>query len=231
MALNIDPASIAEALRRNVESWTPTVERGEVGRVTETADGVARVAGSAPRHGERAPGVPRRGLRPGVQPGRGRDRLHHPGRVRQDRGGRPRQADGHDPVDAGRRRLPRARRGRARPPARRQGPDPVDRAPQPGGAGAERRLAPAGEGAALHGHLGDRRHDGHRARPAPADHRRPPDRQDRRGGRRDHRPARALGHRPRGEVHLRGRSDRRPPRCPRSSRRSARTGRSSTPSW
>ena len=45
MALNIDPASIAEALRRNVESWTPTVERGEVGRVTETADGVARVQG------------------------------------------------------------------------------------------------------------------------------------------------------------------------------------------
>jgi F-type H+-transporting ATPase subunit alpha len=45
MALNIDPASIAEALRRNVESWAPSVEREEVGRVTETADGVARVQG------------------------------------------------------------------------------------------------------------------------------------------------------------------------------------------
>jgi len=45
MALDIDPATIAEALRRNVESWTPTVEREEVGRVTETADGVARVEG------------------------------------------------------------------------------------------------------------------------------------------------------------------------------------------
>jgi F-type H+-transporting ATPase subunit alpha len=45
MALDIDPASIAEALRRNVESWTPSVEREEVGRVTETADGVARVRG------------------------------------------------------------------------------------------------------------------------------------------------------------------------------------------
>jgi F-type H+/Na+-transporting ATPase subunit alpha len=45
MALDIDPKSIAEALRRNVESWEPTVEREEVGRVTETADGVARVAG------------------------------------------------------------------------------------------------------------------------------------------------------------------------------------------
>jgi len=45
MALNIDTASIAEALRKNVESWTPSVEREEVGRVTETADGVARVHG------------------------------------------------------------------------------------------------------------------------------------------------------------------------------------------
>ena len=45
MALDFDPATIAEALRRNVESWVPSVERGEVGRVTETADGVARVHG------------------------------------------------------------------------------------------------------------------------------------------------------------------------------------------
>ena len=45
MALDIDPASIAEALRRNVESWTPSVEREEVGRVVETGDGIARVQG------------------------------------------------------------------------------------------------------------------------------------------------------------------------------------------
>jgi F-type H+-transporting ATPase subunit alpha len=45
MALNIDPAAIAEALRKNVESWTPSVEREEVGRVIETGDGIARVAG------------------------------------------------------------------------------------------------------------------------------------------------------------------------------------------
>jgi F-type H+/Na+-transporting ATPase subunit alpha len=45
MALNIDPASIAEALRRNVESYTPSVEREEVGRVIETGDGIARVMG------------------------------------------------------------------------------------------------------------------------------------------------------------------------------------------
>ena len=45
MALNIDPASIADALRRNVESYTPSVEREEVGRVIESGDGIARVQG------------------------------------------------------------------------------------------------------------------------------------------------------------------------------------------
>jgi len=45
MALNLDPASIAEALRKNVESYTPSVEREEIGRVIETGDGIARVSG------------------------------------------------------------------------------------------------------------------------------------------------------------------------------------------
>ena len=45
MALNLDPASIAEALRKNVDSWSPSVEREEVGRVMESGDGIARVAG------------------------------------------------------------------------------------------------------------------------------------------------------------------------------------------
>ncbi len=45
MALDIDTASIAEALRKNVESFTPSVDREEVGRVMETGDGIARVSG------------------------------------------------------------------------------------------------------------------------------------------------------------------------------------------
>ncbi len=45
MTLQMDPADIAAALRRNVESFTPSIERGEVGRVIETGDGIARVAG------------------------------------------------------------------------------------------------------------------------------------------------------------------------------------------
>jgi F-type H+/Na+-transporting ATPase subunit alpha len=48
MAVNIedfDPNEIAEALRKHVESWTPSVARGEVGRVIEAGDGIARVGG------------------------------------------------------------------------------------------------------------------------------------------------------------------------------------------
>jgi F-type H+-transporting ATPase subunit alpha len=40
-----DPNEIAQALRRNVESWKPSVEREEVGRVMEAGDGIARVKG------------------------------------------------------------------------------------------------------------------------------------------------------------------------------------------
>jgi F-type H+-transporting ATPase subunit alpha len=45
MALNLDPESIAEALRENVQSWRPSVDREEVGRVVDTSDGIARVSG------------------------------------------------------------------------------------------------------------------------------------------------------------------------------------------
>jgi F-type H+/Na+-transporting ATPase subunit alpha len=43
--LDLDPKKIAEALRRNVESFTPSVEREEVGRVVEAGDGIAQVKG------------------------------------------------------------------------------------------------------------------------------------------------------------------------------------------
>ena len=44
-AERFDPNDIAEALRKHVESWTPSVERGELGRVIEAGDGIARVSG------------------------------------------------------------------------------------------------------------------------------------------------------------------------------------------
>ncbi|MGH2691610.1 MAG: F0F1 ATP synthase subunit alpha [Actinomycetota bacterium] len=43
--LTIDPKEIAEALKRHVESYRPETEREEVGRVTDTGDGIARVRG------------------------------------------------------------------------------------------------------------------------------------------------------------------------------------------
>jgi F-type H+/Na+-transporting ATPase subunit alpha len=42
---DFDPREIAETLRKHVEGWTPSVVRGEVGRVIEAGDGIARVAG------------------------------------------------------------------------------------------------------------------------------------------------------------------------------------------
>jgi F-type H+/Na+-transporting ATPase subunit alpha len=43
--IDLNPKKIAEALRRNVESFTPSIEREEVGRVLEAGDGIARVKG------------------------------------------------------------------------------------------------------------------------------------------------------------------------------------------
>jgi F-type H+/Na+-transporting ATPase subunit alpha len=40
-----DPKDIADALRKHVETWTPSVERAELGRVIEAGDGIARVSG------------------------------------------------------------------------------------------------------------------------------------------------------------------------------------------
>ena len=204
MALNLDPASIAEALRKNVESYTPEVSREEVGRVIESGDGIARVAGLPRTMANELLEFPGGPARHGLQPRRGRDRLHRLRRRRPDRGGRPGHADRPHPVDPRRRRVPRPRRRRprrARSTARARSPSEDDA--QPRGAGAERRRAPAGEGADVHGHHRDRRDDGDRARPAPADHRRPPDGEDRRRARHDHRPEAVLGHRPGREVHLR----------------------------
>ncbi len=43
--LSISPEHISGALRRHVESFTPSVTREEIGRVTETGDGIAQVEG------------------------------------------------------------------------------------------------------------------------------------------------------------------------------------------
>src|SRR5215813_5653381 len=43
--LTINPADITAVLRKQVEGFTPSLEREQVGRVLEVGDGIARVAG------------------------------------------------------------------------------------------------------------------------------------------------------------------------------------------
>ena len=43
--LTIRPEEIRSAIERNVQSYSPTTAREEVGRVVETGDGIARVEG------------------------------------------------------------------------------------------------------------------------------------------------------------------------------------------
>src|SRR5712692_5206195 len=43
--LTITPDEIADVLRKQIESWRPTAEVSEIGRVLETGDGIARVHG------------------------------------------------------------------------------------------------------------------------------------------------------------------------------------------
>ena len=94
--------------------------------------------------------------------------------------------------------------------------------------GPRRGPAPAGEGAAPDRPEGDRRDDPDRPRPARADHRRPPDRQDRDRDRRDHQqqgPGHRLGLRRDRAAH----GDRRRPRPDARGRGRARQARSSSP--
>src|SRR5215510_15453443 len=43
--LTIDAKDIAAVLRKNVEGFKPSVEKAQVGRVTQVGDGIARVSG------------------------------------------------------------------------------------------------------------------------------------------------------------------------------------------
>ncbi len=44
-SLNLDVASITAALRKNLEGYEPSMETGQVGRILEVGDGIARVSG------------------------------------------------------------------------------------------------------------------------------------------------------------------------------------------
>ena len=132
--------------------------------------------------------VPEEHLRPRAESGARLGRRGDAGRVQAHHRGRHGQDHGQDPVGADRPRAARARGELARPADRRQGPDQREahRRDREGRAGRDR--APVGVAAGADRLEGDRRDGADRPRPARAHHRRPPDRQDRGGGRHDHQP-------------------------------------------
>ena len=132
--------------------------------------------------------VPEEHLRPRAQP---RARLGRRGdsrRVHAHHRGRHGQDHRQDPLGADRPGAARPRGQFARPADRRQGPDQRQAHRRDRESGARRDRAPVGVAAGADRPEGDRCHGADRPRPARADHRRPPDRQDRGGGRHDHQP-------------------------------------------
>ena len=204
--LTISADEIRSAIESYVSSYSPEASREEVGVVAETGDGIARVEGlpSAMTNEllEFEGGTLGIALNLDV-----RDiGVVILGDASADRGGPAGQAHRRDPLGPGRRRLPRPGRQPARPADRRPGRDRLRRAPRARAAGALGGAAPGGPRAAADRHQGHRLDDRDRPGPAPADHRRPADRQDHRLPRRDHQPARQLeDRRPEaaGALHLR----------------------------
>ena len=157
--LTISADEIAAALRKHVESFEPSVESARVGRVLEVGDGIARVAGLPETSVNEL--LEFEGGTLGLALNLDEDSIGAVilGQSDQVEEGHSGQGDGPDPLGARRRRAHRARRERARPGHRRQGPDRVHRGPPPRGAGAGHRRPPAGARAAPDRHQGHRRDD------------------------------------------------------------------------
>ena len=192
--LSIRPEEIRDALADFVTSYDPAASsREEVGRIISAADGVAHVeglpsamanellrfedgtVGLALNLDTREIGVIVLGEFAGLEEGQTVKRTGEILSV---------------PVWG---RLPQPDRGPQRAPAGRSGGHRHRRAASAGGPGALGDGAPERVRAPADRHQGDRRDDPDRARAAPADHRRPPDREDRDRHRHDHQPARELG--------------------------------------
>ena len=225
--LTISPEEIRSAISSYVSSLETGTSREEVGTVADTGDGIAHVEGlpSAMTNEllEFSGGVLGVALNLDVR----RDRRGHPRRLRGHRGGAAGQADRRDPLGARRRRVPGPGRRLPGQPDRRPRRHRGGGAARPRAAGRLRDAAPERQRAAADRHQGHRRDDADRARPAPAHHRRPQDRQVRRLHRHDHQPEAELGDRrpeAAGPLHLRrdraeGLHDRGHPRLAGGSRR------------
>ncbi len=169
--LTISADEIRSAIESYVSSYSPEASREEVGIVAETGDGIARVEGLpsamtnellefeggtlgiALNLDVRDIGVVILGDASQIEEGQ---QVKRTGEILS--------------VPVGDAYLGRVVNPLGQPD-RRPRRDRVRRAPRPRTAGADRGAAPGGPRAAAHRHQGHRRHDRHRPRPAPADHR------------------------------------------------------------
>ena len=201
--MQLNPAEISELIKSRIEGLAVSADIRNEGTVVSVTDGICRVHGlSEAMQGEMLEFPAGAGrladLRPDAQPRARLGRRGDPGRVRAHLRRRHGQVHRPHPRSADRPRAEGPRRQRARRADRRQGPDQrqdvgADREDRPG-----RDRAQSGQPADADRPEGDRLDGADRPRPARADHRRPPDRQDRGGDRHDHQPE-GSGH----DLHLR----------------------------
>ena len=205
--LTISSEEIRSAISSYVSSLETDTSREEVGTVTDTGDGIAHVEGLpsamtnellefpggvlgvALNLDQREIGAVILGPYDGIEEGQ---QVRRTGNILSVPVGDGVPRPGDRPAGRPDRR-PRRHRGRG--------------AARAGAAGGLGGAAPERQRAAADRHQGHRRDDPDRPRPAPADHRRPQDRQDRGLRRHDHQPEGELGvRRPEeaGALHLRG---------------------------
>ena len=188
--MEIRPAEISEILKKQIASFDTEANVAETGQVLSVGDGIARIFGLQNVHGRRdgasSPAPALRGMALNLETDNvgvvifGDDRQIREGDTVSRTG---RIVD----VPVGNGLLGRVVDALGNPI---DGKGPIDgtRAPPRRGEGARHHPAQVGARADADRHQGDRRADPDRPRPARADHRRPPDRQDRGDHRHDHQP-------------------------------------------
>ena len=209
--MKLRPDEITKVLREQIEQFSGTVDVEEVGTVLQVGDGIARIHGLDSCVALEMVELPHDVDGPRAEPRGGQRRRRAPRRGRPHQGGRPGppHRQGHPGARSGEALLGRVVDPLGNPLDDR-GPIETDEFRPVEFKAPGVVAAPAGEGAAPDRHQGHRRAHPDRPRPARADHRRPPDRQDDDRGRHDHqpgRPGRALllrRHRPEG-LHRRDR--------------------------
>ncbi len=177
---------ITKLIREQIDNYETKIAVDEVGTVMSIGDGIARVYGLDKVMAGELLSFPHNVAGHRHEPGRRPGRRGAAGRIHRSRRGRRGEAHRPHHERAGGRRAGRPRGQLAGPAHRRQGADQHRSVHSRRASRARRHRSPAGERAHGHRTEGHRLHDSDRPRPARADHRRPPDRQDRGRARHHH---------------------------------------------